>query len=162
VIVVAGVLAGPALSDRRSALVSGRSVPLALGVAVVGVVCVAAGAINLASDSKLRESQEAARDGKYAKAADDARTSRDIEPWAAAPRLQEALVEEPGDVRAASRTIDGAIERSNEDWRIWLVATRLRSKAGDREGARQALRHARALAPPSPALSNLLHPGGLR
>ncbi len=162
VIVVAGVLAGPALSHRRRALVSRRSVPLAVGVALVGVVCVVAGAINLASDSKLRASQEAARDGDFAKAADDARASRKIEPWAAAPRVQEALVQEPGNVRAASQTIDGALKRSDEDWRIWLVATRLRSKAGDRKGASEALHRARALAPPSPILETVLHPRGIR
>jgi hypothetical protein len=162
VIVVAGVLAGPALSHHRRALVARRSVPLAVGVALVGVVCVVAGAINLASDSKLRASQEAARDGDFAKAADDARASRKIEPWAAAPRVQEALVQEPGNVRAASQTIDGAIKRSDQDWRIWLVATRLRSKAGDLKGASEALHRARELAPPSPALEGVLHPRGIR
>ena len=51
---------------------------------------------------------------------------------------------------AANRSINEAIERSNEDWRIWLVATRLRAKAGDEAGAREALRRTRALVPPSP------------
>ncbi len=162
VIVVAGVLAGPALSQSRRSLVPRRSLLLAVGVAVVGLVCVGAGAINLASDSKLRASQEAARDGNYRKAADDARASREIEPWAAAPRLQEALVQEPSDVRAASRTVNGAIERSNEDWRIWIVASQLRGKAGDRKGARAALLRARELAPPSPALKDLLYSGTTR
>ena len=162
VIVVAGVLAGPALSHGRRALVPRRSVPLAVGVAAVGIVCIVAGTINLTSDSELRASQEAARDGNFAKAADDARAARKIEPWAAAPRLQEALVQEPSDVRAASRTANEAIERSNEDWRIWLVAARLRGKAGDQAGSQRALVRARELAPPSPALKSLLYPRAAR
>ncbi len=104
------------------------------GVAVVGVACVVAGTIDLACDSKFRASQEAAADGDFANAADDARAARSIQPWAAAPRLQQALVQEPSDVAAANRSINEAIERSNEDWRIWLVATRLRAKAGDKRG----------------------------
>ncbi len=162
VIVVAGVLAGPALSHGRPALVPRGSRLLTAGVAVVGVVCVVAGTIDLASDSKFRASQEAAADGDFAKAADDARAARSIQPWAAAPRLQLALMQEPSDVPAANRSINEAIERSNEDWRIWLVATRLRDKAGDEAGAREALRRTRALAPPSPALTSLLNATGRR
>ena len=98
------------------------------------MACVVAGTIDLASDSKFRASQEAAADGDFATAADDARAARAIQPWAAGPRLQLALIEEPSDVAAANRSINEAIERSNEDWRIWLVATRLRNQGGRRGG----------------------------
>ena len=64
VIVVAGVLAGPALSHGRPALVPRGSRLLTAGVAVVGVACVVAGTIDLTSDSKFRASQEAPADGR--------------------------------------------------------------------------------------------------
>jgi Flp pilus assembly protein TadD len=85
-----------------------------------------------------------------------------MQPWAAAPRLQLALIQEPSNVAAANRSINEAIERANEDWRIWLVATRLRAKAGDKEGAREALNRTRALVPPSPALTRVLNAIGKR
>ena len=162
VVVVAGVLAGPALSHGRR-LVARRSVPLRVGVALVGVVCVVAGSINLASDSKLRASQEAARDGDVAKAADDARAARKIEPWAAAPRVQEALVQEPGNVRAASQTIDGAIERSDQDWRIWLVATGLRALRLEtsRVPARRCTAPGRSPHPRPPSKASCIPPGSV-
>ena len=55
-----------------------------------------------------------------------------------------------------------AIERANEDWRIWLVATRLRAKAGDREGAREALRRTRGARASVARAGDLLHAAGGR
>ncbi len=121
---------------------------LLAGVAWWASACVVAGAIDLASDAKLRASQEAAADGDLATAADDARAGRSIQPWAAAPRLQLALVQEGSDSGRGNRSIDEAIERSNEDWRIWLVATRLRAKAGDEAGARGRCAARGQLVPP--------------
>jgi cytochrome c-type biogenesis protein CcmH/NrfG len=49
-----------------------------------------------------------------------------------------------------------AIKRAPEDWRNWLVLTRLRAANGDREGALQALRRTRELAPTTSELRTLL------
>jgi O-antigen ligase len=155
VVIVAALLAGPALwpgPERR------RPAKLALGagVLVAGLAFLVAGGISLTSDAKLRSSRQAASDGDFAKAADEARAAASIQPWAAAPRLQLALTLEQSDPAAAERALGEAIERAPEDWRIWLVLTRVRASNGDREGALQALRRTRELAPPSPALSGLL------
>jgi Flp pilus assembly protein TadD len=128
-----------------------------LAVVIAGCACLVAGAMALATDVKLRASREAAAKGDLARAADDARAAASIEPWAAAPRQQLALVEEErDDPAAAERALREAIERAPQDWRLWFTLTRVRANAGDREGARRALRRTRALAPPAASLQGVL------
>jgi hypothetical protein len=148
----AAVLAGPALrpgpEDRESRF--------GLGVATLALAWVAlvASTLVLAADVKLDDSRAAVRDGDLAGAADDARAARAILPWSGAPRLQLALVHERGgDLAAARRAAGEAAERDSEDWRVWLVVTRLAVKDGDVEAARRALRRARRLNPRSPLLN---------
>jgi cytochrome c-type biogenesis protein CcmH/NrfG len=155
VVIVAAVLAGPALwpgSERRRA----ARLALGAGVVVLGLACLVAGGIALTSDAKMRASREAASDGDLAKAADEARAAASIQPWAAAPRLQLALTQEQSDPAAAERALGEAIERAPQDWRLWLILTRVRASNGDRAGALQALRRTRRLAPPAPTLRGLL------
>ena len=77
-----------------------------------------------------------------------------IEPWAAAPRLQLALVEElAGNLPAANREVSEAIDRAPDNWQLWFVRTRLDVKSGDVDGARRALERARELNPRAPFLS---------
>ncbi len=155
VVVAAAVLCGPALvpGARRR-----RGPRIALGVAVVvaGCACIGAGGIAVTTDAKLRASREAATDGNLAVAADEARAAATIQPWAAAPRLQLALVQEQSDPAASETALLQAIERAPEDWRLWYILTRVRATAGDRAGAIRALQRTRALAPPSPYLRGLL------
>ena len=76
-----------------------------------------------------------------------------IQPWAASPHLQLALVrEEQGELAAARRHLGDAIERDPRDWRLRLVAARLATKAGDIAAATAQLREARRLSPRSYAL----------
>jgi hypothetical protein len=155
VVIVAALLAGPALrpGPERS-----RQARLALGAGVVvaGVAFLVAGGVALTSDAKIRASRQAASDGDFRQAADEARAAASIQPWAAGPRLQLALTLEGSDPAAAERALADAIERAPEDWRSWLVLTRLRASNGDREGALRALRRTRELAPPSATLRALL------
>lgn len=158
ILVMAALLTGPALGAgvpwSRGAVVGTRVALIALGCAGIAI-----GAISLAGDVKIRDSRAAVSEGDLRGAAREARRARSIQPWAAQPRLQLALVEERrGDLPTAARQIEEAIERSPEDWRIWFVAVRLRSRSGDRKGAVAALRRTRALAPDSPALGALLNP----
>jgi Tfp pilus assembly protein PilF len=75
-------------------------------------------------------------------------------PWAAAPRLQLALVRERrGDLAGARRAIHEAIDRDPDGWQLWLVETRLATRIGDVAAARHALRRVRALTPRLPVLS---------
>jgi Tfp pilus assembly protein PilF len=80
-----------------------------------------------------------------------ARAARRLEPWAASPRLQLALVlEQDGDLDAARGQIQSAVERDPEDWRLWLVKSRLETKAGAPAVAAASYSRARALNPRSP------------
>jgi hypothetical protein len=121
-----------------------------LPAAATAVVALLLSTIVLVSDAGLRRSHDAAQAGDLAAAASAAADAAAVEPWAAAPRLQLALVEElDGDVPAALRAADAARIRAPLDWRVWLVVTRLRAKAGDVAGAQRALDHLRCLGPDS-------------
>ena len=142
VVIIAALLTGPALGAARA---RGRPVRLLLGAGVVafGCACIAVGAIALTSDAKLRQSRDAAGDGHFAEAEDDARAAAAIQPWAAGPRLQLALAQEESDPVAAQRNLNEALERAPQDWRLWVVLTRMRANAGDRAGAIRALHRTR-------------------
>ena len=58
-----------------------------------------------------------------------------------------ALAVDAARARATIGEISEALERSPEDWRLWLVAARLALRAEDDDGARYAVGVARDLAP---------------
>lgn len=150
-VLAAAVLAGPALRPGAE----GRESRYGLGVATLALAWVAmvASGLVLAGGVKLDDSRAAVRRGDLADAVEDARAARAIVPWSGAPRLQLALIHERrGDLAAARRAAREASDRDSEDWRVWLVVTRLAVKAGDVEAARAALRRARRLNPRSPLL----------
>jgi tetratricopeptide (TPR) repeat protein len=155
---VAGLLVGPAtapanaaeavppLQRRRPVLATARAGAVALLMALVVLE-----AIPLLSAMKIRQSQEAATSGDLTQALEDARGAHSLEPWAASPDLQIALVlEAGGNLPAAIVAIRQAVAHDESDWRLWLVAARLETKAGDIDAARASLDRARALNPRSP------------
>jgi Flp pilus assembly protein TadD len=120
-------------------------------VAVVALVCVAAQAIPFLAQNQLARSRSAVARGDGAAALAAARAARDIQPWAASPYLQLALVAERlGRLGAARSSIHDAIDRDSEDWRLWLIAARLETKAGAVAQARRSLVRAVELNPRSP------------
>jgi hypothetical protein len=157
----AGLLVGPATQPaavpeparsgrRRSALRALRvgAIALAMGLIV-------AEAIPLLTAMEIRRSRDAAAAGRLPAALDDAEAARALQPWAASPRLQVALVlEQGGRADAAVDAVRGAVARDDSDWRLWLVAARLEAKAGDIAAARRSLARARALNPRSPLFSS--------
>jgi hypothetical protein len=169
VVLTAGLLAGPATLGSESAFgarlvaVNGwRGSGLAprprfgLGVATLLIAWAAiwAGGVVFLTEVKLGDSREAATAGELDAAAQDARDAIKIQPWAAGPRLQLALVEElGGDLEAADRELGEAIERAPDNWQLWFVRTRLDVKSGNVEGARRDLERARQLNPRAPFLS---------
>jgi O-Antigen ligase len=146
-----GLLTGPATASTLGPSGGTREVrPLALRAAVLVaaalVVCMQA--IALFADQKVRASQRHARAGDIAAATDDARAAKSLQPWAATPRLQLALLaEQRGDLASARLRIGEAIERDSRDWRLWLIRARLETKAGAIVAARRSLARARALSP---------------
>jgi hypothetical protein len=146
----------PAVNGGRTRASKARSPRFGIGVAtlLVGWVAIWAGGVVFLTEVKLGDSRAAASDRNLSSAAQDARDARTLQPWAAEPRLQLALVEElNGDLQAANQDLGEAIERAPDNWQLWFVRARLKVKAGDVDGARRALSRARELNPRAPFLA---------
>jgi hypothetical protein len=148
-----GLLVGPATAsrapmepDHAPALRSGARAAAVL--VAVAVLC--AQAIPFLATQEVDASRRAAAGGDLRVAADHAQSAVAVQPWAATPRLQLALVrEEQGRIDIARHDIADAIKRDEQDWRLELVAARLAVKAADIPAARRHLARARALNPRS-------------
>jgi O-Antigen ligase len=170
VVLAAALLTGPATLSSEAASRAGlqavdgararrlrrRPSQFGLGVAtlLVGWAAIWAGGLLFFTEVKLGDSREAASAGDLASAAQDARDASTLQPWAAEPRLQLALVQELGnDLQAANRDLGEAIQRAPDNWEFWFVRARLGVKSGDVGAARHALERARQLNPRAPFLA---------
>jgi O-Antigen ligase len=138
------------LTSRATASRAARPwpVPARVGIAVASLVAITAIAIPLASTSLIRQSQNAAQKGDTQTALDDARSAQNVLPDAAGPRQQQALVlETAGDFDAAAAAITGATEREPNNWRLWLVQSRIEAERGRAAAAVDDYRTARSLNP---------------
>jgi O-Antigen ligase len=116
-------------------------------LAVAGIVVVA---IPMVGVDAVRDSQANVRSQDLSAALGDARSAEDIEPYAATPALQQALVLElQGDLDGAIEAAKTATRAEPTNWRTWLTASRLAALSGDYEGAILAYRFARELNPRS-------------
>jgi O-antigen ligase len=162
VVLAAALLTGPAMSfPERGPSLSRAERPgglarlvLGIGTIIVAIVAVCAAGILFLSQVRIGDSQDAVHRGDLVAAAQDARDAIAIEPWAADPRLQLALVEElGGDLGPAKHDIREAIDRAPDNWQLWFVKTRLEVKSGNGAAARHALARARELNPRAPFLA---------
>ena len=129
---------------------TGFAIPGRVGVAAVAAALIVLTAIPLAATSLVRESQEAAQADDLSAALDDAQTASDVEPFAATPRLQLALVyEEAGDFDRAAAAATAATEREATNWRTWLVLSRIEAERGRVDAAIAAYEEAKRLNPRS-------------
>ncbi len=120
-----------------------------LGVATL--VAFWAIAVPLASTIEVRSSQADVLAGRYDDALIDAATAQNVEPDAASPRLQRALIlEQLGDTRGANEVIAQAEAREPTNSAIWLVASRIATELNRPHLALVDYRRARALNPTSP------------
>jgi tetratricopeptide (TPR) repeat protein len=148
-------LTGPASEPSRSPwpVRSRRRFAGGVVVLLVAWVSICGSALLLLSAHSLDSSRDAAADGEVQAAVDAANDAIDLQPWAAEPRTQLALVyEQAGDYGEAREAIDEAIERSPEDYRLHLLASRMASEDDDPEAARQALVAAHLLNPRDPEI----------
>jgi Flp pilus assembly protein TadD len=123
---------------------------LRVAIAVAALVAIVAIAIPLATTSLVRQSESDARSGDLAAALQDARSAQNVQPDAAGPRLQQALVlEAQGDLAAAAGAALAATERESTNWRTWLVLSRIEAERGRAEAAVRAYGKARSLNPRS-------------
>jgi O-antigen ligase len=148
-IVALGILVGRATEGSPRPAAGGS--PLSrrvLRTAGVGVALAAIlfAAVPMLAQNRLEESQAAAARGDTAAAIDAAEDARGVQPWAATPYLQLALLEEQqGNLGQANRHIEDALERDRSDWTTWLVAARVQTKAGFIRRGRRSLRQAERL-----------------
>ena len=167
VFVLLGLLVGPATATavhpRIVSAAAGHS-PVThayrltprVAALVFGWLVVCAQALPLFTQLKISDSQAAVRAVDTSAALSAARAARALEPWAASPYLQLALVQEQaGDLEAAHASIEQAIRRDDTDWRIWLVAARLEAKAGQLDEMQKSVARIQALSPRSPLLAPL-------
>jgi hypothetical protein len=120
-------------------------------LAVAAILSLWAIAVPLASTLELRSSQRADLAGQFDNALIDAATAQNVEPDAASPRFQRALIlEQLGDIKGASEVITGAEAREPTNWAIWLVASRLATESNRPRLALADYVRARSLNPTSP------------
>ncbi|MET0306960.1 MAG: O-antigen ligase family protein [Solirubrobacterales bacterium] len=123
-------------------------IPWRAAVAVTALIAIVAIAIPLASTSLLRQSEADARAGDLGAALQSARSAQNVEPGAASPRLQQALLlEAQGDFDAAAEAAQEAGDREPTNWRTWLVLFRIEAERGNAGAALRLYRKARALNP---------------
>ena len=139
--------------DARSVRATGRGSlwPVRLGVITLAVASLVAIAIPLATVSTVRESQAAVTSGNAAQALTDARAAVRLEPGAASPEIQLALVLElQGDVPDALSAARGAARDEPANWSTWLIVSRLEAEAGQPAASLLSYKRSRALNPRSP------------
>jgi O-Antigen ligase len=130
---------------------SGFRWPLRVGAAALALTAIVVIAIPLAATGLLRDSEADAREGDLTGALEAARSAENAEPWAATPRLQQALVlEELGALDQAAEAAREATERASTNWRTWLVLARVEAQRGRAAAAVDAYRRSRSLNPESP------------
>jgi O-antigen ligase len=127
-----------------------RRLALRLGLVGAALACLIAIGIPLATASDVSKSQAAAAVGNTASALADARSAARLEPGAASPQLQLALVLElqhhyPAALTAARK----ATRDESQNWSNWLVLSRIEAESGHVKASVTAYRRARSLNPRS-------------
>lgn len=123
-------------------------------VALLAVVALGAIAVPMAGALATRDSRDAAAEGNLVAALEDARTAQRLQPAAATPHLQQALVfEEAGALTKAVTAARAATVEEATNWRTWFVLARIEARRGRATAAVTALRKARSLNPRSPLLA---------
>lgn len=151
--IAATTLTAPAGSSGEPGPSGGRRVWAQRIAAIVAAAAAifAAGALYL-GELRLSESRAAAAAGDLEAAAERARDASDALPFSADPYVQLALVERSlGRFDAAAEAIADAIERAPNDWRLWLLSSRIAFQRDEPPGVVQSdLFRARELAPRAP------------
>jgi len=99
-------------------------------------------------ERELNASRDAAAAGNVANAVEHADTARSIEPWAASPYVQLALLAElQRDYPTASQRLTQAIEREDQNWQLYYLRSRVERAAGDTAAAQADADRARSLNP---------------
>ena len=141
-------------SDSHPAIAFVRRNSASIAIVVLAVAAITAIALPLASTMAVAESRADSQAGSLTKALDEARDAAAIQPYAATPRVQEALIlERLGELDAAVKSARAATQKEATNWRTWLIRSRLEARTGDTRASVAAYRQARLLNPGSGALA---------
>ena len=122
-----------------------------IAFAVVALVPIGLLLVVLAGASSVEQSRASARAGALPAALEQAVDAHAIDPGAATPLLQAALVREAaGNTAGAAADARQAARREPDNWRAWYVLSRLEAKGGNAGASVAAFRKARALNPRHP------------
>jgi hypothetical protein len=148
------VLAGPALGVAPPRARSPRAPWTPVAVATrLGIIAAAAGAlvsisIPLVTTSEIRQSQAAFSRGSLAEALRGARSAGRVEPYAATPLLQQALVlESAGHLAAAETAARQAEHNESTNWREPLILARIQAERDEIVASLASARRALTLNP---------------
>ena len=155
------VLAAGLLGPRRYRSTSRKEGFLIRGgLVALGVIAMVAIVPQLLGAEAIRDSQSAADSGNLQSALDKADHAHDLQPYAATPDLQQALVLElMGKYDAAVAPARDATQAASRDWRTWLVLSRLQAEAGRPAASISAYERARSLNPRSMLFKAAQTPG---
>ena len=125
-----------------------------LALAFVAVVAIVAVAVPMAGALATRDSRDAAADGRLRAALAASGTAERVQPYAATPDLQRALVlEAAADLANSAAAARAATGHEPTNWRTWFVLARVEARRGEAKAALVALRKARSLNPRSPLMA---------
>jgi hypothetical protein len=128
---------------------AGLAARIAGSLAALAVILLVA--LPLSATSAVRQSQSLVTTGRLGSALTQALHAVTLQPYAASPRLQEALVlERAGDLRDAVVAAKQAVARERTNWQTWFVLSRLEARTGHPYTAIADYLRARALDPLSP------------
>jgi Flp pilus assembly protein TadD len=126
-------------------------------VTAIGVVLLLLAADSLLAERRIDASQAAAGEGDLEQAADEARGASLLRPWDSEARLQLALIQESaGQLNAAEQSISEAIERSPNDWILWVIRGRIAASDARAEDAFRAYTRGIGLNPRGAAATGLI------
>jgi len=153
-VLAAVILSGrddPADAGERDPAQTARPWSTRVVVALLAVAAMGAVAVPMAGALATRDSRTAAADGQLSAALEESRTAQRLQPYAATPRLQRALVlEAAGSLKAAAAAATAATGEESTNWRTWFVLARIEARRGETAAGLRALRTARQLNPRSP------------
>jgi O-Antigen ligase len=139
----------PPLSPRRRAATR-------IGLGALAVLALIAITLPHASTVLLRNSGEQLRSGELDSALDSAEMAETVEPYAATPKLEQALVlERSGKLAAAATAVSDATRSERTNWRTWLVLSGIEAKRERAASAINAYREAHRLNPRSSVFAQM-------
>lgn len=152
---IAAAVLGPARrGSRPPGVLTGRILRVLTVVAAVG--CLTVLAIPLATTNAVRASQAAVSRGDLGRALRDAEQAAKVEPGAASPQIQVALVQElRGQIPAAIKAAERAASNEPDNWNSWLILSRLEAEANRPHASLVDYKRARSLNPLSPLFANV-------